>query len=402
MNEYLLFGAQIFGALAALLALPGTLTLWRWTRAARRKPEAVAHGLLPSRARVMVLVPAHNEAALLPQTLPLLLDAVRQDGNSELVVIADNCMDGTARIACALGAAVLERHDTAHSGKGYALEFAFAHLAEQADWFLVVDADTQLSEGYFDALRQTLAQCPAGVQTRYLPQTVEQDWQAPLRHWALQGFNTLRPRARARLGEPIGLLGNGFVLSARTLSQVPYSGGSIVEDLQYQLALTRAGLVLAWCEEAVLYGEMPSGAGARVQRCRWEGGRFALLRDEFPALAKGMLAGDRCARCALEELLLLPLSLHLFLLLAGLAAPAPLSWTAMAGVLVLCAHAGLALQTLPSELRWAALRVLPRYLGWKLMQLPGIVRQMKRGAAWVRSSRQCEQAVIPQTERSER
>ncbi|MBE9609560.1 glycosyltransferase family 2 protein [Chitinilyticum piscinae] len=379
---------QLAGFTAGLLALPGTLILWRWTWAARRAPLPRSGAL--NREPITMLVPAHNEAATLPLILPGLLAAARQDGACRVVVIADNCTDTTAMVARGLGAEVMERNDPVLRGKGHALAWAFASVPDSF-WYLVIDADTRLGEGFFAALRRVLADAPAGVQVRYLPQTISQDWQGPLRHWALQGFNTLRPRARAQLGEPVGILGNGFVLAASTLQQVPYRAGSIVEDLEYQLALTRAGLRLAWCEDAIVYGEMPAGEGAKVQRCRWEGGRLALLRQQCLPQLRRWLAGDACGRHALEELLLLPLSLQLLLLTVALFAPAPLHWLAIAGLLVLAAHALQALSALPWPQQLAAVRILPRYLCWKLARLPETLRQSRRNAAWIRSSRQAEQ-----------
>jgi len=389
MADLLLVLANGIGLVAIVLSLPGSVVLARWTWAARHKPAPLPAPVIPCTDTITVLVPAHNESAILPHTLPGLLAAAREDGHSRVVVIADNCSDATVQVAEVAGASVLERTDTLQRGKGYALAYAIDNVAP-TDWYLVIDADTHLGTDYFAHLRRALAAGPDGVQTRYLPLTSPDDWQAPLRHWALQGFNTLRPRARARLNEPLGILGNGFALSAASLARVPYQAGSIVEDLEYQLAFTDAGLRMAWCEEAVIYGEMPTGESARTQRQRWEGGRFALLRARGPALMRRWLGGDKNARYGLEELLVLPLSFQFMLLLVGMMAPAPLLVIPLAGLGILAAHAGQALGSLPRAMYLPALSALPRYLFWKLSQLPAIWAHSRGNTQWHRSSRSVE------------
>jgi len=68
-----------------------------------------------------VLVAAHNEAHVIGDVLDSL---ARQDyprALYDVFVVADNCTDGTAGVARMHGAAVFERFDTEHVGKGYAI-----------------------------------------------------------------------------------------------------------------------------------------------------------------------------------------------------------------------------------------------------------------------------------------
>jgi cellulose synthase/poly-beta-1,6-N-acetylglucosamine synthase-like glycosyltransferase len=83
--------------------------------------------LATARPTAAVLVPAHNEATDIGNTIQaLLLELTPQD---RLIVIADNCIDETAKIARNLGATVLERQDLQHRGKGYALDYGLQSLA---------------------------------------------------------------------------------------------------------------------------------------------------------------------------------------------------------------------------------------------------------------------------------
>src|SRR4051794_32108625 len=108
-----LLGAVVLAFATYLLVL--ALAAFRYST-----PEVPA---APS-ARLVVLVPAHNEADLIERCVTSLLDQRYPSDNYELVVIADNCTDDTARLARARGAGVLVRTDPEKRGKGPALRWA--------------------------------------------------------------------------------------------------------------------------------------------------------------------------------------------------------------------------------------------------------------------------------------
>ena len=81
----------------------------------------------PSTASGAIVVPAHDEQAIIGDRLRLLIHAARD--RAKIVVVADNCTDSTAAIARKfLRAEVIERNDPSRRGKGFALDFAKEHL----------------------------------------------------------------------------------------------------------------------------------------------------------------------------------------------------------------------------------------------------------------------------------
>lgn len=387
LAESLQIGVNLASSLAAIYTLPGTWALARWTWSAQRViPSQVGP---ESDDPLLILVPAHNEAATLPHTLPALLEQVRKDGRAELVVIADNCSDNTAQIAQELGAMTLTRNDAEHKGKGYALAYAFNAFAN-FPWYLIVDADSTLDDQYLAKLRQKMASQPDAIQTCYEPTCAKEDRLAALKQWALHAFNVNRQRGRAQRDESVSLLGNGFAISSHSLKRVPYQAGSIVEDFEYQLSLQAAGLKISWLEEVAVHGEMPLGHGEAQQRARWEGGRIAMLRRYGLAMTSQLFHGDTRAWPALQELLLLPLSWHAVLLVIASLGGGLAGWIGLIGFLVLVAHAMQALMELPCHQRNAALKGLLPYLYWKLSQLPNILRSSGKNSPWLRSERHAE------------
>src|SRR3954468_13749647 len=107
----------LFYALAASLLVPlAVLPVEGLAALLPRRRAAAADGPRP---RCAVLVPAHDEEAGIARTLGDLLPQLGP--GDRLVVVADNCADGTAAVARGAGAEVLERTDPDHRGKGYAL-----------------------------------------------------------------------------------------------------------------------------------------------------------------------------------------------------------------------------------------------------------------------------------------
>ena len=183
------------------------------------------------------------------------------------------------------------------------------------DAFVVVDADSEVSSNFLTAIAVRFEGGADAAQCRYIVRNSGDSIRTRLMNVALFGFNVLRPRGRDRLGLSAGIYGNGFALSAATLRAVPYTAASVVEDLEYHLALIRARRRVQFIDTAAVYGDMPvAGTGVKTQRARWEGGRLRMMVEKVPGLARDVLRGRfRSVEPALD-LLLLPLAFHVVLL----------------------------------------------------------------------------------------
>lgn len=382
---------DILGAGALALTLPGSVYLAVLTAAAAAPLRQTARPIPALRdkpPRIVILVPAHNESTGLRRTLDSLRREVERDPRARTVVVADNCSDDTAAVARAAGVEVLERHDAERRGKGHALQFGFDTCTD-ADWFIVIDADTDVAPGFLAAMRQGLATGADALQCRYGVRDPLASLRATLADVALGGWNVLRPRGRAALGGSAGILGNGFALSRRTLQAVPYSARSIVEDVEYHQLLVQAGLRVRWVDDTEVRGDMPSGAAAAQQRARWEGGRLRLIADRAPALLRGVLRGQWRLADPLLDLMLLPLSWHVTLLLgAGALGAGAVPALVAASLAVVALHICLALRLIGAQPAHArALLGVPAYLVWKLCLAGATWRAVDRQAPWVRSTR---------------
>jgi cellulose synthase/poly-beta-1,6-N-acetylglucosamine synthase-like glycosyltransferase len=347
----------------------------------RAAPSATAR-------KIAVLIPAHNEALLIADTVA---DLFRQDYPSDrfvVLVIADNCTDATAALARAQGARVVERQ--ANPGKGQALHEALTLLLEE-DWgaFLVVDADSRLHRQTLAALDRELAHGAKAIQIRYGVLNPTDSLRTRAMELSTASFNALRPRGRCALGLSAGITGNGFCLSRAVVQQVPYLAHSIVEDIEYHLLLLRAGVRVRFLDQVWVKAQMPVGArAAQAQRVRWERGRISTIRNYAPGLWRDWLRGHRQAFDGLIDVLMPPVSLIFIALL-----PALLLGTrtqigiAVAGLLILCVHYVVAAWRYGSlaSLVLVCLYV-PWYVAWKTYVVIGSLVTQRR-LAWVRTDR---------------
>ncbi len=259
-----------------------------------------------------VIVPAHDEVAVLSRVLATLATLDWPKDRYQIIVVADNCTDGTAELAHSLGASVLERSDPQRRGKGYALDFAFraSRAREIADAVVVIDADAEVTPNLLEAIAARMEHGAQAVQVHYGVSNASASWRTRLLCIAKASFHIVRSRARERLGLSCGIRGNGWAVTHRLLAAVPYRAFSLTEDLEYGIELGLAGYRVQYAEEAASNAEMVTGeADARKQRQRWERGRFALtLSRTVPLLRAAVHRRSRVCLDLAFDLLVLPLS----------------------------------------------------------------------------------------------
>lgn len=264
------------------------------------------------RMRFDVIVPAHNEVAVLARILTSLSRLDWPKDRHQIVVVADNCTDRTAALARSHGARVLERNDPERRGKGYALDFAFkaSRARGSADAVVVIDADAEVSTNLLEAIAARMERGAHAVQVHYGVSNASASWRTRLLSIAKASFHIVRSRARERLGLSCGIRGNGWAVTHEVLAAVPYRAFSLTEDLEYGIELGLGGYRVHYADEASSNAEMVSGErDARKQRQRWERGRFQLIRSRtLPLLSAALRRRSRACLDLALDLMVLPLS----------------------------------------------------------------------------------------------
>ena len=260
-------------------ALAVSASLWRaaWRRG------SVGTVPPPEEARLLFLVPAHNEEGLIGACVKSLVEMDFPADRRRIVVIADNCIDQTPTRTRAAGGECLERHDPALPGKPRAIAWVLQQIPlDPWDGVVIVDADTIVDPGF----ARNLATC------------------GPLRGRAVQGYigmpneneswltrlSAVLARARYEvlytLKEAAGvncpMTGNGMCVGADLLRERGWTAFSLTENWELYAEYTAAGAPIRLARNALLFAQEARSLGeSATQRRRWMAGRLWVFRHWF-------------------------------------------------------------------------------------------------------------------------
>lgn len=320
----------------------------------------------------VILIPAHNEAAIIGQTLHSLRSATPPPNH--ILVIADHCTDATAAIAQSAGARVFERRE-GEGGKGAALAWLLAQNPPElaaAAYVAVFDADTTVQPDFFAHLRRALESGPDAAQCFVQPVGYEASPAATLAAYSEVLSQVVDDRLRARLGWPVPLRGTGMVIRTESFRRLQPQLRTQTEDVELSLLLLERRARVMFVPKAVLYDPKPPDA-ARVsrQRARWLRGLAAVWRQHWPLILRLCLRGP-AAWSLLSAVLLKPKTLFVALkalaLVFVLILPLDVLWRIAAATLLAAdaLYYGLGLLLIPAgdRRRYArALLLSPIYFG---------------------------------------
>jgi cellulose synthase/poly-beta-1,6-N-acetylglucosamine synthase-like glycosyltransferase len=363
----------------------------------RRREEMV-----PSRtARFLFVIPAHDEEANIASTIESCRGVSYDPALYRVIVIADNCTDATADLACAVGAEVIERTDLLRRSKGHALEYFFEQrpgFVSATDAVVVIDADTIVDPGILTAFAAALGEGKDWVQCYYTVRNPDASWRTRMMTYAFSLFNGVWLLGQDRMGLAVGLKGNGMCFSTRGLARFPWQAYGLTEDLEFSWMLRIAGERTHFLPGTRVCGTMLSrgGSAATDQRLRWEAGRKAQRGLFLVPLLRSRQIGPLTKLMYLIDLIFPPLvSLLLGLIVVVsldlgavldprfLASPWLLPPVHALMAVVLACYALSPLFALDLPVRYiGSLVALPYYAVWKLLAIRG------KPTAWVRTPRE--------------
>ena len=346
---------------------------------------------------VAVLMPAHDESIGIAASIASVLPQLRR--GDRLLVVADNCTDATATVARTAGAEVVERHDPARRGKGYALDFGIRYLGHHPPAVVVVvDADCTLRARAVERLARASLRSGRPTQALYLMHcSAGAGLRARIAEFAWIVRNHVRPLGALRLGLPCQLMGTGMAFPWPLIEGAPLASGNLVEDLELGLHLAAAGYAPVFCPEAQVDSVFPDDGVARAaQRTRWEHGHLSMIASAAPRLLWIGLRHRTVGAVALAVDLCVP-PLASFVLIAAVLAGLGGVLAALGGPPAPCIVASGTLSVIVASvlLAWArfgrsivSLRELLASPAYVVAKVPMYARLFKsRQAEWIRTRR---------------
>ncbi len=264
-------------------------TLRRWLfglAALLPDPPSPADPPLPS---VLLLVPIHNEAAVLPALLQALAWLEYPSAKLTVVLIDDGSTDGSPALIRAWTATRERWHAcllTENVGKAEALNTALRRFTH-SDIIAIYDADERPMA---DALHRLVASFVeadvGGVSGRRASDNSLASPAAAYTTFENIVHQRVTMRAKDRLDLAPALLGANCAYRRTALAAVGYfRAGALLEDSDLTLKLARAGWRVRFEPRAVSYHAVPESIpGYWRQHTRWARGFNEVAKEQAPAL----------------------------------------------------------------------------------------------------------------------
>jgi cellulose synthase/poly-beta-1,6-N-acetylglucosamine synthase-like glycosyltransferase len=249
-------------------------------------------GVYAGPVTVTVLIPAHNEASCIAQTIRSLQG--QSHSPERIVVVADNCTDETADIAHAAGVEVFATQGNTKKKAGalnQALKEVLPHQGDN-DLVMVMDADTTLDDGFLEAAVQRMTHDRAMMAVGGL--FYGEQGKGLLGQFQRNEYTRYAREMKRRRGRVFVLTGTASLFRPHGLRTVADARGGLLpgvhgdvydtlaltEDNELTLALkSLGGLMVSPGQCTVVTEVMPTWQALWAQRLRWQRGALENLGE---------------------------------------------------------------------------------------------------------------------------
>ncbi|NYI60850.1 glycosyltransferase family 2 protein [Cellulomonas soli] len=251
---------------------------------------AATRGVFAGPVTVAALIPAHDEEYSLPATIASL--KAQSHPPERIVVIADNCTDGTVEVARRAGVEVVETVANTRKKAG-ALNQVLARVLPELgdnDTVLVMDADTMLDAGFLETAVARMSADRALMALGGL--FYGEEGAGVLGQFQRNEYIRYAREMRRRDGRVLVLTGTASLFRPAALRAVAdgrgtrlpgtfgdvYDTAALTEDNELTLALKSLGALMTSPPQCTVVTEvMPTWRTLWAQRLRWQRGALENL-----------------------------------------------------------------------------------------------------------------------------
>lgn len=254
-----------------------------------KKPKEYPHAA--PQTRFAVLVAARNEEAVIGGLVESLLAQNYPQELFDVIVVPNNCTDGTGTAAGRAGATVLDC-TVPTSSKGEVLDFALNRIfrwKKSYDAVCVFDADNLVHPDFLQRMNDAWQ---AGARVAQAYRDSKNPTDTPISgcysiyYWMVNRFYS---QARSNLGLSAIINGSGFMVSMEILrEQGGWKTATITEDIEFSAICAMGREKIWWVPGAVTFDEQPlTFAQSWKQRKRWSTGMVQCMeRYAVPLLSR--------------------------------------------------------------------------------------------------------------------
>jgi cellulose synthase/poly-beta-1,6-N-acetylglucosamine synthase-like glycosyltransferase len=169
----------------SLVLLPLAYLMMQLIASIQTAPFENMHDQSPTHYFIIAIA-AHNEEAVIANTVQQLLELDYPSSLYSVHVVADHCSDKTAESARHAGALVHERNEGHRSGKGSALSWLFQRILDdqKCDAVVIFDADTRVGKNFLRVMNARLIRGDQIVQGQHVISNPGEGW-FPALTWSM-------------------------------------------------------------------------------------------------------------------------------------------------------------------------------------------------------------------------
>lgn len=215
-----------------------------------------------------IIISAKDEAEIIGHTIKKIMEMDYPKDKFDIIVIADNCTDKTAKIAKKLSSdvkvCVYERHeaDKKKHNVGWAFNYLFDQMGEKVndyDFFVRFDADAVVDKNYLSVMNDAFESGVKVAKGYNNASNLTQNTVAGVSGlWYIRDsrFNC---QARNAIGTDVFLVGSGMMFASEIIQE---DGGWFAttssEDTEFTIWNMKKKRKVGYCSEAILYEDQPS------------------------------------------------------------------------------------------------------------------------------------------------
>lgn len=253
--------------------------------------------------KIGIVISARNESAVIANLIKSVQQCDYPQSLIKIFVIADNCTDNTAEICRNLGCVVFERFDKEKIGKGYALNYLFTKLHNEAEYsdiipdaYIVLDADNIVKPNYITEMNKVFDSGYEMVTSYRNAKNFGKNWiTSGYGYWFMHESRHLN-NSRMIFKTCCAISGTGFLISQSLVKKFDnWSFFTLTEDIQCSTTYAVQGGKVAYCGDAEFYDEHPeSFKQSWRQRERWAKGLYQVLGLQGKNLIKNTFTKFAC------------------------------------------------------------------------------------------------------------